>query len=96
MGNHPTADIMAISPGGVHFVIDVKGLRSGTTWLVKRKPAVEDLFYVLAFVPTGRINDFFPMSQATTNRFIRGDTSASDIRRKDILEYLDKWDELPA
>jgi len=95
MGNHPTADLMVISPKSFHFIVDVKGLRSGDTWFVRRKPIIERLYYVLAFVPPGKQNRFFIMSQETVNRLIRGNTSASDIRRRDALDHLEKWDALP-
>jgi hypothetical protein len=96
LGNHPTADLMVISPKGAHFIVDVKGLRSGGTWLVRRKPTTENLYYVLAFVPPGKPNQFFVMNQETTNSLINGDTSASDIRWASALVHLDKWDALPA
>jgi hypothetical protein len=51
MGNHPKADLMAISPKGVSLTVDVKGLRSKNTWLVRRKPKTANLFYVLACEP---------------------------------------------
>jgi hypothetical protein len=95
MGNHPKADLMAISPEGVAFTVDVKGLRSKNTWFVRRKPKTENLFYVLACVPPGEPNQFFVMSQATADNLIRGDTAASDIRWSDCLPHLDKWDVLP-
>jgi hypothetical protein len=96
MGNHPKADLMAISPKGVAFTVDVKGLRSKNTWLVRRKPKTDKLFYVLACVPKGQPNQFFVMSQATTNDLIRGDTAMSDILWKTCLPHLDKWEALPA
>jgi hypothetical protein len=96
LGNHPMADLMVISPKGAHFIVDVKGLQSGGTWLVQRKKLiVPNLYYVLAFVPPNASNQFFVMSQETTNLLIRGDTSASDIRRGDLKDHLDKWDVLP-
>jgi hypothetical protein len=95
LGNHPKVDLMVFSTKGVPFAVDVKGLRAGSTWLVRRKAPVRDLYYVLAFVPPGNPNQYFVMNQETANRLIRGDTSASDIRRADILNYLDKWEALP-
>jgi hypothetical protein len=95
MGNHPAADLMAISPKGVPFSVDVKGLRSPSTWFVRRKSVIKNLFYVLVCVPSGEPNQFFVMNQATANLLIRGDTQASDIRWKDALVHLDKWDVLP-
>jgi hypothetical protein len=96
MGNHPKADLMAISPKGVAFTVDVKGLRSKNTWFVRRKPRTDKLFYVLACVPAGQANQFFVMSQSTANELIRGDSQTSDIPWKDCLPHLDNWDALPA
>jgi hypothetical protein len=95
MGNHPSADLMAISSEGIAFTVDVKGLRSKNTWFVRRKPKTENLFYVLACVPPGKPNQFFVMSQVTADKLIRGDTLAADIRWTDCLPHLDKWDVLP-
>lgn len=95
MGNHPKHDLMAISPQGVSFTVDVKGLRSKNAWFVRRKPRTENLFYVLALVPPGEANQFFIMSQTTANELIRGDTPASDIRWSNSLPHLDRWDVLP-
>jgi hypothetical protein len=95
MGNHPAADLMVISPKGTPFVIDVKGLRAPAPWLVRRKADIKSLYYVLAFVPAGKPNQFFIMSQATANRLIRGDTAASDIRWVDAMDHHDKWSVLP-
>jgi len=96
MGNHPKADLMAISPKGVPFTVDVKGLAAKNPWFVRRKAKTDNLFYVLACVPPGKANQFFIMSQATANELIRGDTSSSDILWNTGLPHLDKWDILPA
>jgi hypothetical protein len=96
LGNHPAADLMVVSPRGDHFLIDVKGLRGGSTWLVKRQTPIKNLFYVLALVPPGKSNQFFIMSQAEADAIIRGDGGDSDIRKPDAMRYLDRWDALPA
>jgi hypothetical protein len=96
MGNHPKADLMAISPKGVAFTIDVKGLQKKNTWFVRRKAKTKNLFYVLACVPPGEPNQFFIMSQATANELIRGDSSSSDILWNASVPHLDKWSALPA
>ena len=67
MGNHPTKDIMVSSPAGVSFGIDVKGLYKRNFWAVRPKPESADIFYVFAFVPDGKPNRFFIMSQAEVN-----------------------------
>jgi hypothetical protein len=96
LGNHPAADLMATSPRGISFSVDVKGLRSKNPWLVKRKPDATNLFYVLAHVPPGKPNKFFIISQATANELIRDHPTASDIKWDAGLDYhLEKWDVLP-
>lgn len=67
MGNHPTADIMAYSPGGRAFVVDVKGLYKRNFWAVKPKPEREDAFYVFALVPNDAGNRFFVLTQSQVN-----------------------------
>jgi hypothetical protein len=67
MGNHPSVDIMVVSPGGQHFGIDVKGVYTRNFWLVKPKPVRPDLFYVLAYVPDGAPNRFFVLTQTEAN-----------------------------
>jgi hypothetical protein len=94
MGNAPVIDLMVVSPSGEQFLIDVKGLSTRTTWLVKRKPDTRNLYYVLVFVPPNAPNQFFVMSQATINSLIR-EGVPSDIPWNRALDHLDKWDVLP-
>ena len=72
MGNStPLADLMVVSPKRKQmFLIDVKGLYRRNPWLVKRKPPQPNLFYVLAYVPTGEPNQFFVMTQAQAGELI--------------------------
>jgi hypothetical protein len=58
LGNHPTVDLMVISPCGEQFVIDVKGQYRKAFWPVTRKPPNLRVFYVLAFVPDNAPNRF--------------------------------------
>jgi hypothetical protein len=67
MGNHPRKDIMVSSPSGVDFSIDVKGLYKQNFWAVRKKVSVNNLFYVLAFVPDDKANRFFVLTQAEVN-----------------------------
>ena len=55
---------MVRSPGGTSFDVDVKGQYTKSFWVVKPKPLRESLFYILAFVPDGKPNQFFVLSQA--------------------------------
>jgi hypothetical protein len=47
----PGADLLAVSPSGRSFEVEVKGLRRRNYWLVGEVEPRDDLFYVLAFVP---------------------------------------------
>jgi hypothetical protein len=67
MGNHPKVDLMVISPSGAKFAIDVKGLYRKNFWVISRKEGLQDLFYILAFVPDDEPNQFFILSQDEVN-----------------------------
>src|ERR1700761_1492588 len=56
----PIADLMVVSPDTkTMFLVDVKGLYKTNPWVIKRKPIRKNLFYILAFVPTGLPNRYF-------------------------------------
>jgi hypothetical protein len=86
MGNHPSADLMVISPKGVRFSVDVKGLHRKNFWQVRKKEKTPDkLFYVFALVPskTGSRNRFFVLTKSQVNAGIRHDDAhARAIRRR--------------
>jgi hypothetical protein len=68
----PIADLMVVSPKDkIPFLIDVKGLFRKNPWLIKRKEHRNNLFYVLAYVPEGRPNEFFILSQAKVNKHVK-------------------------
>jgi hypothetical protein len=102
----PIADLMVVSP--VHrkqFLIDVKGLYRVNPWLIKRKPARVDLFYVLAFVPKGEQNQFFVLTQTTAYSHIKSELKrlkrpetypVTAITWKLAEQHLNAWDVLPA
>jgi hypothetical protein len=86
LGNHPVSDIMAISPSGVHFHVDLKGLHRKHFWQLRAREKKTDstLFYVFALVPsdTNKGNRFFIISQAQVNEGIqRGWKHARTTRR---------------
>ena len=67
----PVADLMVVSPNLKRmFLVDVKGLYRRNPWLVKRKTLCDNLFYVLAYVPTDAANEFFVLTQAQANQFV--------------------------
>lgn len=71
LGNHPAIDIMAISPGGVPFTINVKGLCKENYWAVSEKSPQLGLFYVFAYARDQGNNRFFVVSQQTVNQMVR-------------------------
>jgi hypothetical protein len=81
-GNHPQKDLMVISPGGVAFTVDVKGLYTKNAWVVRTRPTVKGLFYILAHVPTGLPNQFFILTQHEVDEGIRNNLSGWKSRKK--------------
>jgi hypothetical protein len=80
MGNHPSVDIMATSPAGVQFGIDVKGLYKKNFWAVRTKPVKAGLYYVFAFVPDVGANRFFVLTQADVNAEIEAENDRARQR----------------
>jgi hypothetical protein len=106
MGNAtPVADLLVVSPRRRRmFLIDVKGLYRRNPWLIKRKPAQSNLYYVFAFVPDEEPNQFFVMNQRQANTIVseeltrlrRPDTySVTGIGWQLALPHKDRWDILP-
>ena len=101
----PEADLMVLSPKRRKmFLVDVKGLYCRNPWLVKRKQQRNDLFYVLAYVPTGKANQFFVLSQAQVGELIEvelkrlhrpDDYSVTGFNFSVPALHEDKWDLLP-
>jgi hypothetical protein len=86
------------------FLIDVKGLYRRNPWVLKRKPKRDNLFYVLAYVPTEEPNQFFVMSQQQANQFVEDELKR--LNRSDdypmtgiswnlALPHKDAWSALP-
>ena len=101
----PEADLMVLSPKRRKmFLVDVKGLYRKNPWLVKRKTQREDLFYVLAFVPTGEANQFFVLTQAQVKEHIDAqlkrlgrpeDYSVTGFNFNVVEPHKDKWEVFP-
>jgi hypothetical protein len=71
--NTPDFDLSVTSPTGEHFVVDVEGLGSWTSWLGTIKPPRKNLYYILVFVGSGFTQDrFFILSQSEWNALIEG------------------------
>ena len=70
----PIVDLMVVSPVKREmFLVDVKGLYRKNPWLIKRKEQRKNLFYVLAYVPTGEPNQYFIVSQENVLSIIKGE-----------------------
>jgi hypothetical protein len=106
MGNRTLlADLMVVSPVQKEmFLVDVKGLYRKNPWIVKRKPIRDNLFYILAFVPTDEDNQFFVLKQETADLLIQkelrrlkrpDDYPLTGIDWKSVIPHKDAWRVLP-
>jgi hypothetical protein len=112
MGNHPTVDMMVMSPSGKQFKIDVKGLYRPNYWIIRRRHQIDpDLYYVLAFVPEPpALCEFFVLSheEVVTSQHeeieewrlrrpeIGHDYPVQGIKWKKSKQFKDCWETLPA
>jgi len=55
------------------FLVDVKGQYTKGFWILKPKPTREKLYYVLAYVPTEEVNQFFLLTQEEANTLIQSE-----------------------
>ena len=98
MGNNPQVDLMVISPRGATFVVDVKGLYKPNYWLISPKPNRKGLFYVLAFVPNNKLNQFFVLTQREVNRKISSHTrhvKRERLKKGGSIEKIGRFPGLP-
>ncbi|GGG66050.1 hypothetical protein [Edaphobacter dinghuensis] len=101
----PVADLMVVSPIKKEmFLVDVKGLYRKNPWLIKRKLPRANLFYILAYVPTGEPNQFFVMTQPDATKLIESELNR--LKRADnypvtgflwalAFPHQNAWDVLP-
>lgn len=102
----PLADLMAVSPVKKEmFLVDVKGLYKKNPWLMKTKEARTNLFYILAYVPTGLQNEFFIVTQAEAYRMVESELvrlgrpegyGVQGFLWSMALPFKDQWAKLPA
>ena len=96
MGNHPQVDLMVISPKGMQFVIDVKGLYQKNFWLVSPKmDEGKNLYYVFAFVPKGEPNQFFILSHAEVKIEVSRDIERARANRTKKGLSVEKVEAMP-
>ena len=101
----PVADLMAVSPRKkMMFLVDVKGLYRRNAWIIKRKPPMSNLFYILAYVPANEPNQFFVLTQQQVAQHIKDvlvrlkrpdDYPMTGIEWPSALKHKDAWDVLP-
>jgi len=104
MGNRtPLADLMVGRQDVTSlFWVDVKGLGSNNSWLIKRRDVKPGLFYILVRVGVKRDGDvFFILSHDEINTLIddshrRYPNDPTDgFAFKDAAPYTNRWDILP-
>jgi hypothetical protein len=108
LGNAPVVDLMAVSPTGTHFEIDVKGLSSKNFWLTQERESRDDLFYILVYLPPDyRPPNFYIFTSKVLMeniRVLKTQTLESGkkwidrgagINWRTALEYQDRWDLFP-
>ncbi len=111
LGNHPTTDLMVMSPMGRQFIVDVKGLYRRNYWIIRYKPeVVENLFFILAYVPEPPApNDFIIMTHEQVRAEQLADLARAQVKRPDLDEtypvlgvpwrfaiaYRNQWSVLP-
>src|SRR5258708_36972203 len=77
----PLADLMVVSPKlRKMFLVDVKGLYRPNPFPLKRKPPLNNLFYVLAYVPTGKSKQFFVLTQKEADQSIHDELTRLHVR----------------
>lgn len=108
LGNAPVADLLVVSPGQVHFMVDVKGQSTRSFWLIKRGEPRDDLFFVLVYLPKNyeppkfyilssaelmkRREEYKRHIESTSGKY---DDKTGGINWSTALEYEDRWDVLP-
>jgi hypothetical protein len=107
-GNAKCTDILASSPTGHSFRVEVKGLATNNWWLIDRPPMPENLFYVLVYLPDGYkrpkicvltavevIKEIDRAKKSILGRGRRWDERMEGIPFKAVFKYQNKWEKLP-
>jgi hypothetical protein len=85
-------DLMALSPNGVPFFVDVKGQYRNNFWPIKPKETKRhDLFYILAFVPDPKHggNRFYISTQSEDDAGAAQATAAWRARNPERASKVD-------
>lgn len=110
LGNAPVTDLLVQSPARAAFRVDVKGLSSKNFWLIRERPAEEDLYFVLVYMPPAHAEppQLFVLSSAQLMAEVRTlrertvasgrqwNESGSGINWGTGLQFRDCWQCLPA
>lgn len=106
-GNAPVADLLVQSPEGALFTIDVKGQSTKNFWLIQRREAKSNHYFIFVYLPkdggspkyfiasSGNImshREEYKKRMETKGRY-RDDLGG--INWSTALEYENKWDVLP-
>jgi hypothetical protein len=106
-GNAPVIDILAQSPKGVQFSVDVKGQSTKNFWLIQRRESLPHHYYILVYVPAEAPPTYLVMScEEMMKRRVEYQehiVSTGGKYRDDLggmnwstaLNYKDKWNTLP-
>lgn len=104
LGNHPGVDLMVISPKGRMFKVEVKGLYKPDYWQLRKRESEEGLFYIFAYVPDRKPNQFFIIKQAIVNQLLDEHRAKLPPDYPNyrwgllwtvVRDYCDKWNVLP-
>ena len=108
LGNHPAVDLMVLSPRGIPFLVDVKGMYKPNFWGVRKQSPRENLFYVFAYVPDKGSNRFYVLTQHQVNEGIESYWAAGLAKGRNaekaklfpgipwqFVQPYENWDALP-
>jgi hypothetical protein len=106
-GNAPRSDLLVRSPHGQSFTVDVKGQSTRNFWLVQRREADANHYFVLVYLPPHcQPPQFFVLSSGQLMEYRSEYEAASKARgkyRDDLggmnwataLPHRDQWDVFP-
>lgn len=108
LGNAPVADLLAQSPKGVHFTVDVKGQSTRNFWLIKAVEPSRTHFFILVYLPKNFENPQYFIIPSEELMRKRQEYEASVVSRgrhyrdelgginwSTALAYQDNWNCLP-
>ncbi len=106
LGNAPRTDLIATSPSGKSFRVEVKGQASKNFWIIRRHDVDKDHFYALVFLPKTGSPTFLILTSKEVQT-LRDEyavrMSAKGSYRDELggfnwtspLPHRDRWDKLP-